>query len=264
MEVYYNSKARENQYDITVEATVINADLKPQGIYRVKTDSAEFDAYTTTGNYYKNDIVMVQIPNGNYSNPKYILGRRSDGDEDYKFNLKLPFDDFIGLRRLSKEDHSDIIGEKGYWANYPEYHNIFNEDEVKECLSKRQEILDTPIWEWTNSGSSTIGTTRLGIEADWKVLLGKYAPIRGNYGFRIVVKGVSGSTEVDASTAKEETYFFTNRDMYGSVYSFITFYNQQKVIDISEFLNIHSIKMYFFQDFEFADSLNAPISYKAN
>lgn len=207
---------------------------------------------------------MVQIPNGNYSNPKYILGRRSDGDEDYKFNLKLPFDDFIGLRRLSKEDHSDIVGEKGYWANYPEYHNIFNEDEVKECLSKRQEILDTPIWEWTNSGSSTIGTTRLGIEADWKVLLGKYAPIRGNYGFRIVVKGVSGSTEVDASTAKEETYFFTNRDMYGNVYSFITFYNQQKVIDISEFLNIHSIKMYFFQDFEFADSLNAPISYKAN
>lgn len=207
---------------------------------------------------------MVQIPNGNYSNPKYILGRRSDGDEDYKFNLKLPFDDFIGLRRLSKEDHSDIIGEKGYWANYPEYHNIFNEDEVKECLSKRQEILDAPIWEWTNSGSSTIGTTRLGIEADWKVLLGKYAPIRGNYGFRIVVKGVSGSTEVDASTAKEETYFFTNRDMYGNVYSFITFYNQQKVIDISEFLNIHSIKMYFFQDFEFADSLNAPISYKAN
>ena len=207
---------------------------------------------------------MVQIPNGNYSNPKYILGRRSDGDEDYKFNLKLPFDDFIGLRRLSKEDHSDIIGEKGYWANYPEYYNIFNEDEVKECLSKRQEILDTPIWEWTNSGSSTIGTTRLGIEADWKVLLGKYAPIRGNYGFRIVVKGVSGSTEVDASTTKEETYFFTNRDMYGNVYSFITFYNQQKVIDISEFLNIHSIKMYFFQDFEFADSLNAPISYKAN
>lgn len=259
-EAYYNERVKENQYDITVEATVINTDLKAQGIYTVKTDNAQFDAYTIVGDYYKNDIVMVQIPNGDYNNPKYILSRKITNGEEYRFKLKFPFDNFIGLRRL-EQDEQVQQNNTGYWANYPELKTGITEEERAACLSERQTILNTPLWEWTNNDGSTIGNTRLGLQADWKVLLGKYFPIRGNYGLRIVVKGVSGADSTTASTDIERTFYFTNRDMYGNVYAFSAPYTQQKVIDISEFLNINSIKIYFIQDFDFADNENKLITY---
>ena len=82
IEAYYNEKSKYNQYDVTVEATVTDVNRKPNGIYRVKSTNAEFDAYATAGSYYKNDIVLVQIPNGDYKNPKYILGRKEGAAEN--------------------------------------------------------------------------------------------------------------------------------------------------------------------------------------
>lgn len=205
---------------------------------------------------------MVQIPNGNYSNPKYIINKKVQNGEEYRFNLKFPFNDFIGLRRLSSENYDDILSSNEYWANYPELYSARTEQEKNERLNERQAILDTPIWKWENlNGSTTFDTTRLGIQADWKVLLSKYHPIRGTYGFKIVITGVSGSTDTTTSVEKEVIHYFTNKDMYGNTYSFNVPYNQQKVIDISEFLNIHSIVIYFIQDFDFTDQLNKIITY---
>jgi hypothetical protein len=117
------------------------------------------------------------------------------------------------------------------------------------------------VWEWNNTNSSTIGNTRLGIEADWQVLLGDYQPLRGTYGFSIVIKGLTSSTKTEAAPEIERIEYFTNRDMYGNTYAFYTPYSQQKVIDISDFLNIHSIKIYFYQDYSFVDGENNTIIY---
>lgn len=245
IETYYNEKSKQNKYDITVEATIIDVSKKPEGIYRVRTNGAEFEAYSTSGSYYKNDIVLVSVPNGDYTNQKFILGRKADADENVTFAFKLPFDDFIGLKDLSKKQ--PIAGQ--YWANYP----LTKENQA--------DFLNTPIWEWVNTEDSTIGNTRLGIEADWLSLLGEYYPLRGTYGFRIIIKGVAASNELSPSTEIEREEYFTNRDMYGNTYAFYTPYNQQKVIDISDFLNVHSITIYYYQDFNFADSMNKYIVY---
>lgn len=245
MEVYYEEMKKSNSYDVTVDATIVDVSRKPEGVYRVKTDNAEFEAYASSGEYYKNDSVLVQIPNGNYKNQKFILGRKTDDQvANQTFHFKLPFDDFIGLRHLNR-NNNELSGQ--YWANYPSY-----QAESKE-----------PIWEWQNNGSSTIGNTRLGIEADWQTLLGHYQPLRGIYGFRIVVTGVNSATEERASEIIERTFYFTNRDMYGNTYAFYTPYTQQKVLDITEFLNIHNIKIYFYQDYAFADGDNNIIYYDA-
>lgn len=244
-ETYYNEMSKQNRYDITVEATITDVSKKPDGIYRVRTNGAEFDAYAMGGSYYKNDIVLVSVPNGDYANQKFILGRKADADENVTFAFKLPFDDFIGLRDLTNKQQ--IAGK--YWANYP--------------LTKENQgdFLNTRIWNWENTGDSTIGNTRLGIEADWTSILGEYYPLRGTYGFRIVIKGIAASGELNPSTEIEREEYFTNRDMYGNTYAFYTPYNQQKVIDISDFLNVHSIEIYYYQDFNFADSQNRYIIY---
>ena len=86
-------------------------------------------------------------------------------------------------------------------------------------------------------------------------------PTRGTYGFRIVIKGVTSSTKASAQTEIVKEEYFTNYDMYGNAYAYYTPYTQQKVIDISEFINVHSIDIYFYQDFNFADYTNQSIYY---
>ena len=86
-------------------------------------------------------------------------------------------------------------------------------------------------------------------------------PTRGTYGFRIVIKGVTSSTKASAQTEIEKEEYFTNYDMYGNTYAYYTPYTQQKVIDISDFINVHSIDIYFYQDFNFADYANQSIYY---
>jgi len=93
-------------------------------------------------------------------------------------------------------------------------------------------------------------------------MLGMYQPLRGTYGFRIITKGTTSATETDASVERVQEDYFTNRDMYGNTYAFYVPYSQQKVIDISEFLEIHSVEIHFYQDYNFADSNNVYISYE--
>lgn len=244
IETYYNKASEKNQYDTTIDAVIVDATKKPQGIYTVRTTGAEFEAYATSGSYYKNDSVLVQIPNGDYKNQKFILGRKTDeAVANQTFNFKLPFEDFIALKYLNKDE---VSPSGAYWANYPTF---YTEDK-------------NPVWHWENTGGSTIGNTRLGIEADWQTMLGMYQPLRGTYGFRVVIKGVTSSSEVNASTEIEREEYFTNRDMYGNTYAFYSPYTQQKVFDITEFLNIHSIDIYFYQDYNFADGNNTTIRYE--
>jgi hypothetical protein len=47
--------SQKNRYDITIDAIVIDIDQKLNGKYRVRSDGAEFDAYATSGSYYKDD-----------------------------------------------------------------------------------------------------------------------------------------------------------------------------------------------------------------
>ena len=256
--VLEDSIMSKGRYNVTVIATVVDVTDKPKGIYRVLSDGVEFNAYSNTGTYYKNDSVLVQIPNGDYNNQKFILGRKSDESvADQVFNLKLPFDDFIGLMHLSKNQE---IEEKGFWANYP----VESQETPSETLIWEWKNIEYSLDEENNPGQkvlSTVGTTRLGIQADWQTLLGAYQPSRGHYGFRIVLKGVTSSNEAGASTEIVREGYFTNKDMYGNPYAFYAPYTQQKVFDTSEFLNIHSIEIYFYQDYDFADGDNIYITY---
>jgi hypothetical protein len=82
--------------------------------------------------------------------------------------------------------------------------------------------LNTRIWHWESDGEATIGNTRLGITADWQTFLGQYFPIRGSYGLRIIVKGITSSTEITEAAQIEREYYFTNVDMYGNPYAYST------------------------------------------
>ena len=248
------AKSAQANANITVTAIVTDTSRKREGIYKVRSDGAEFDAYSENGTYYKNESVLVQIPNNDYTGQKFILGRKASDVEDKQvFKFKLPFDNFVGLMHLDKNQE---IPEKGFWANFPG-----QSEETIDYLNDK-----ALIWEWSNiyyetdeNGNQikktlkTIGNKKLGIQADWQTLLGSYQVSKGHYGLRIVVEGVSSSSAQGANTKISKEGLFTNNDMYGNPYSFYVPYTQQKVFDISDFLSISSIKIYFYQDYEFFD-----------
>ena len=239
MKVYYQEQARNLKYDVTVDATIVDVSEKADGVYTVSSDGARFKAYAISGSYYTNEAVLVSVPNGDYNNQKFILGRKTDGDTvNTTFSFKLPFDDFIGLQFVNEEE--EYTGQ--FWANKPA---------IDEQL----------IYHYEDTKGSLMGCTKLGIEADFTTLLGMYHPSRGTYGLRIVVSGVNKTTTATESVYLTEEYYFTNYDMYGNTYAYQVPYTQQKILDISNFLNVQEVSIYFFQDYLFADSANKDIPY---
>ena len=238
-------------YDQTIECKIVDNERRKEGIYTVSYEGAEFIAYAQDGSkaFYKNDIVFVQVPQGNFDNQKFILGRRSDETiANQVFNFKMPFDDFIELRFLNdKDENGNSIEhiEGKYIANKP--------------LSENEK--DDLLWYYNSAekGTSLSIETKLGIQADFQTLLGKYTPISGKYGLRIVVTGLSVTTEEQESQDISAEYFFTNDDMYGNTYAYTIPYAQQKVFDVSQFLRIDTISIYFWQDCKFVDEFTGSV-----
>jgi hypothetical protein len=83
-----------------------------------------------------------------------IVGRKVDENVATQiFNFKLPFDDFIGLKHLNKDE--EVKSNGAYWANYPG----FNKENIPTGIldDNNNEILSYPtlVWKWHNPGFST-------------------------------------------------------------------------------------------------------------
>jgi len=109
------------------------------------------------------------------------------------------------------------------------------------------------IWSWTRESDYPVIETKLGVAAAWRVLLGKYRPRSGRYGFRIDVTGRTRAVEGENSKIATSTYWFTNADMYGNTYAFAEPTEQQIIFDISNFLTLNKIDIWFYQDHKFVD-----------
>jgi hypothetical protein len=61
--------------------------------------------------YEVNQVVYVQIPQGDFDNEKFIIGKEQDVDNSI-YNYSWPFDDFIQLKQVAA-----LPGTYGYRAN---------------------------------------------------------------------------------------------------------------------------------------------------
>ena len=241
----------KQNYDITKECKIIEVYLDDKGartgVYKVKSQDAIFDAYAKQGEVYStNQKVYVQIPNGDFNAQKFIIGLKiNTEDEQSIYNLKLPFDDFIGLYNLS---YNTPMQEVGYWANCP-YHGE-EKTLIMDVENEEFPISEDHVWHWENIENRPIYATKLGLEVDVTTLLHAFKPQQGSYGLRICVRG-QGTEDVTSGSIETLTqeYFFTNNNMYGNPYAYTLPSTQQIVVDISKFTkSIDSIDVWFWQD----------------
>ena len=85
MSIIADKKISEVKFDKTIECLVVSEAKADKGIYRVRYQDTEFDAYsnTNTVKYRKNTNVYVLVPQGDFSNRKSIIGKKEDRGEGF-------------------------------------------------------------------------------------------------------------------------------------------------------------------------------------
>lgn len=255
MSIIANSSVDKVKFDSTIECTIIDATDKLTGKYKVKNESyAEFYAYSQITTYNKGDKVYVQIPKGDYNSTKFIVGKKTDKNEDKPYNFVNPFNTFIDLTGnffIAKDNNKEV------WSILANG----NEEEI----------------EITPNGGITFtdeqqGFTRLGLRADFRAWLETLGIVSGNYGLKLNIYGIKDDTADNIKKIENSiknngeipliaSIDLDTNDMYGNPYNFEGYYSQEIVIDISAVAKIYNIKIFLYQKDNFKDSNNNLISY---
>lgn len=255
MSIIANSSVDKVKFDSTIECTIIDATDKLIGKYKVKNESyAEFYAYSQITTYNKGDKVYVQIPKGDYNSTKFIVGKKTDKNEDKPYNFVNPFNTFIDLTGnffIAKDNNKEV------WSILANG----NEEEI----------------EITPSGGITFtdeqqGFTRLGLRADFRAWLETLGVVSGNYGLKLNIYGIKDDTADNIKKIENSiknngeipliaSIDLDTNDMYGNPYNFEGYYSQEIVIDTSAVAKIYNIKIFLYQKDNFKDSNNNLISY---
>ena len=257
-------------FDTTIEATIIDASRAQDGIYTVSTGNSSFLAYSTEVGYKENDAVMVTVPQGDYNKQKMIIGKQVD-NTNTPMIYKSPFQQLINVsNNLISGEHEISMwangGEDYGWdeniTNFWESDAFKKEDEKTVIESTNNDDDNNPYSSetitfkkaliWDSKDLSPTGEemfesryTRLGVKAQFSTWLNEYNTAYGNYGLAIVL--IFSNNDSTGRFGKVIT--FDSSEFFGDVYNFETFYTQEALFDISEFIDypIRQIQLYAYQ-----------------
>ena len=95
-------------YDKTIVCTITDDSKKENNEYTVSDGSVSFKAYSATDVKYKKDeSVYVNVPEGNFTNDKFIIGKKTNSEQKV-YNYKEPFDQIIDLSGNLVESINDV------------------------------------------------------------------------------------------------------------------------------------------------------------
>ena len=274
IDIISKNQLKSLAFDTTVEATIIDASRAQDGIYTVSTGNSNFLAYSTEVGYKENDAVMVTVPQGDYNKQKMIIGKQVD-NTNTPMIYKSPFQQLINVsNNLISGEH-----EVAMWANGGEDYgwdenitnfwesNAFKKEAEKTIIeSTNNDDDDNPYSSetitfkkaliWDSKDLSPTGEemfesryTRLGVKAQFSTWLNEYNTAYGNYGLAIVLIFSNNDLSSDPPGRFGKVITFDSSDFFGDVYNFETFYTQEALFDISEFIDypIRRIQLYAYQ-----------------
>lgn len=267
-------------YDSTILCTIVDDSNRSKGLYIVtNNNTTKFEAFSENTTYRKNNNVYVQIPGGDWNQQKIIVSKKTDTNKE-AYTYKKPFDSFVDI---TGNLINGTLNSTGLVAN------DFTPNFTDKYKDSRQSItlwtynLNDKIGLVNNSGSAYSAFTRLGIQASFKAQLNPFYEIltseekegktedeieelesmahyvvNGDYGLRLriyTVKQVTGSETENTNISSEESdgaiydLYLNCDDMNGNPYDFQTFFNQEKVFDLSVLgdIKIQAMQLQFYQ-----------------
>lgn len=275
-------------FDKTIDCVIIEDEEAKKGKYRVTDGSANFYAYSVSTDYKKDDAVYVTVPNGDFNNQKIIIGKKTSNETspfifttpfdtivDVTTNLiTIPLDSSNLWLIANYPDRREVkIWEKNF------------NDTNQELIGFTRLGVQGQFRTWLNSFKCTSGNYGLKLilnceEDNATSLLNAYniaiekvnsKSILDEEDFSYIKNstGINWSDEdwenfQNLSTSDEKVkylenernnhvysryeLFLSSEDMYGNPYNFDTFFQQEKVFDITNIYKIYSMELYFYQE----------------
>ena len=240
IDIIASQRVSENSaYDQTIICTIVdNSKAENYGYYTVTNDTITFEAYSDNYDYKVGDYVRVSIPNGDYSQQKFITGL-------YQYNASevityvSPLDTFMDVSPLVdnratregplvkpvglRDAYAGLIANGGS-ANIQSTENSVPVDRALE----KQNWQDDK--ERNALHSNGIYDT-IGLQADFICNVGQGLDMRtGSYGLELDLE-----IELDANAAAPiiHTVRLDSSDFFGNPYNFKVFSTQAQTYDIS-------------------------------
>ena len=234
VDIVVKSALKDIKRDQSASCVIVDDSDRKNGHYIVKEGSVKYDAYCAEDSYRINDLVRVSIPNGDYSQKKYIEGKFI-GEDDTAIPLTYvsPLDTVLDLSDNIIPSNDNVIGLK---ANAEDPDNQICIWSANLNNSEYSDYQNTQVYD------------TISIFADFQTLLSDFHIISGSYGLRlrVVVKPT-------ADNKKPIDYIFEldSSDMYGNPYSFLVFSTQEAKAKVKGLGLIDAISLYFYQKQDF-------------
>ena len=234
VDIVVQSALKDIKRDQSASCIIIDDSDRKNGRYVVQEGSVKYDAYCAEDKYRNNDLVRVSIPNGDYTQKKYIEGKfLSEDTSTPPLTYVSPLDTVLDLSDNMLSANGEVFGLK---AN---------------ALAPDNEIC---IWSanLNNSEYSDYQNTQvydtISIFADFKTLLSDFNIISGSYGLRlrVVVKPT-----VDNTKPIDYSFELDSSQMYGNPYSFLVFSTQEATAKVKGLGIIDAVSLYFYQKQDF-------------
>lgn len=226
------SELKGIKYDKTIKCTVSDDSGAAYGYYKVSEGANEYVAYARENETYKNgDVVYITIPNGDYNEQKFIMGKGFDDNEPNYSPLK----NFISVE---KAVNPALIG---IAANGEERTKEILPPTETEKLGGWVEHLNLDL----NDGKDI---THLAISAKFSTMLPTCR--KGVFGIKITFKYTSSQ-----DIALTETAYFISPDMYGTIYQ-LKETTQKYILSLAslDIKKINDIKFELYQQGDFIDA----------
>jgi len=254
MDLIVQKRLENLKYDKTILCEVIEVLDDEQRVYRVSDGSNTFIAYAISSQFVfeEGDSVYVNVPNGDYNQQKYILGREvTDKSKDYTYlNPMEQFFDMTG--NLLESEDTELIDEDG--QKIPGSISLSS-----SLLANNSNVNASNYQQQEGYLYKTLGTirvadgaayNRLAIQADFMSHIPQ--ALNGNYGllFKFNSQNKAKASE-ETENITPNSILFDSSDMWGNPYDFENYYTQSLVYDITDWEDIETVQIIFYQTANF-------------
>lgn len=234
VDIVVQSALKDIKRDQSASCIIIDDSDRKNGRYVVQEGSVKYDAYCAEDKYRNNDLVRVSIPNGDYTQKKYIEGKfLSEDTSTPPLTYVSPLDTVLDLSDNMLSTSGEVFGLK---ANASEPDNEICIWSANLNNSEYSDYQNTQVYD------------TISIFADFQTLLSDFNIISGSYGLRlrVVVKPT-----VDNTKPIDYSFELDSSGMYGNPYSFLVFSTQEATAKVKGLGIIDAVSLYFYQKQDF-------------
>ena len=225
IDIIATKAASEVGFDSTIKCIIVNSDHAEDGYYTVANGNTKFTAYSENTTYKVDECVRVTIPNNDYMEKKYIIGKWAGDDGTEPITYTSAANTILEVIPLKSNETFPI----GIEANGKKKSVTFKPPDIGAFF---EEITDNEIFN------------TLFVEASFKTNLSSLKKMTGGkYGLRLSV--FNKKSQLINSLVLDSSEFF------GNPYAFKIPVKQSKKLSLTNFDEIGSISLDFFQDGDF-------------